>query len=1169
MSCPCQNDINSLNSALDKINSKIISVSGTSIQNYLNFNKIISAQSNISTTSNLNYNTTTINNLNASNIFTCGNNILTINNNTQKISLNGNITSDLFTSYGNANISGNLIINNEANISSLKAYSYYSNYTNTTLPLYGIPQRDYITSNSWNIYSSPNQSYEGVCWSPQLGLFVAVSTNGAGSAVMTSTDGINWTLRTTPANNGWNSVCWSPELGLFAAVAWSGTSQRVMTSPDGITWTLRNTPTSNNFWGICWSSDLKIFCAVSATGTNDRAMISSDGINWTSCTTTNKSWTSICWSPQLKLFCAVALPTSGNDNLIMTSPNGITWTARVSPVNNSWESVCWAPELGLFCAVSGSGTNNQIMTSFDGINWTLRTTPVNNYWLSVTWASEIGLFIAVSINGSGNRIMTSPNGINWTIRTSPINNTWTSVVWAAELGVFCAVSTDAINYVMLSSSMWNYVPNAYGNINNINHFFNVRALNPLGSANVLTYNNNIGINNPYPENANLVVNGNISIGWGTSNTLYTTNTDVPLLTFNGSSLWKMNTKYFGGVNSYGYIQSTYGNTFILSSGTDPYTHLLEYQLGDGTANIGMISYGNTIINNGNITLGNTITLNGNLLIGSNIYDGNLRVLINSTSNIISLFQNNSIEKFEVGNGNANIYGNVFVNGQSNIYSLYSQNFYNSYYGTNILKVGTPQRNYITNNEWLRRTTPNSNSYWGIDWSSQLGLFAAVSIDGTGNRVMTSPDGINWTARTSASDSVWISIHWVSDLSLFIAVGSNACMSSNNGITWTSQTISSGGWRDFAWSPKLKLLVAVANNGTNRCATSPDGINWTIITINVNAWYRIVWSQELGIFVTISEGTTSVTNRIAYSYDGINWNYADAPSLVNWRGLVWASGLGLFISSSNGNVGNEIMTSPDAINWTLRTTISLNALQNLTYSPELNLVLGLSGASVIYSYDGINWDSYNHGSNLDWRNICWSCELGVFVGVNNGATTSQILTSKSMWNYPLSIYLDSYSATSNLNIDDKTLFINSVNNRVGILTSTPAYELEVNGTAGKTGGGTWTAPSDMRIKKNIENANLDICVQNIESLKLKYFKWSNISGYDKDIHSLGWIAQEVKNIYPNSISIVEKYGFSDFHNIDVDLIWKCMYGSIKKLINDKEDLEDRTVYIQNKLKNIIN
>jgi hypothetical protein len=47
---------------------------------------------------------------------------------------------------------------------------------------------------------------------------------------MTSPDGINWTSRTSAVDNDWNSVCWSAELGLFVAVSFTGTGDRVMTS---------------------------------------------------------------------------------------------------------------------------------------------------------------------------------------------------------------------------------------------------------------------------------------------------------------------------------------------------------------------------------------------------------------------------------------------------------------------------------------------------------------------------------------------------------------------------------------------------------------------------------------------------------------------------------------------------------------------------------------------------------------------------------------------------------------------------------------------------------------------------------------------------------------------------------------------------------------------------
>jgi hypothetical protein len=57
--------------------------------------------------------------------------------------------------------------------------------------------------------------------------------------------------------------------------------------------------------------------------------------------------------------------------------------------------------------------------------------------------------------------------------------------------------------------------------------------------------------------------------------------------------------------------------------------------------------------------------------------------------------------------------------------------------------------------WTSRTSAADNEWRGITYGD--GLFVAVSITGTGNRVMTSPDGITWTLGTSAADNSWASV----------------------------------------------------------------------------------------------------------------------------------------------------------------------------------------------------------------------------------------------------------------------------------------------------------------------------------------------------------------------------------------------------------------------------
>ncbi|MDO9542684.1 MAG: hypothetical protein Q7J98_10220, partial [Kiritimatiellia bacterium] len=68
-----------------------------------------------------------------------------------------------------------------------------------------------------------------------------------------------------------------------------------------------------------------------------------------------------------------------------------------------------------------------------------------------------------------------------------------------------------------------------------------------------------------------------------------------------------------------------------------------------------------------------------------------------------------------------------------------------------------------------RTSAADSNWTSVCWSPELGLFCAVANTGTGNRVMTSPDGITWTSRTPAANKMWLSVCWSPERGLFCAV----------------------------------------------------------------------------------------------------------------------------------------------------------------------------------------------------------------------------------------------------------------------------------------------------------------------------------------------------------------------------------------------------------------
>gem|GEM_PF-1427254 len=289
-------------------------------------------------------------------------------------------------------------------------------------------------------------SWNSVCWSPELELFVAVQNNNSSNNVMTSPDGIAWTGRNIGSGR-FHAVAWSPALRRFVIFD-TYKNYYVYTSADGIGWSAASVNTAGLYvTAICWSPEHGIFAAIPGSSTST-ALTSDNATAWTARTLpAQNSWQSVCWAPQVGgtgLF--VAVGQSGSGNRVMTSPDGIVWTLRPSAADLSWRGVCWSPPNGkmdgLFVAVASSGSGNRVMTSPDGMAWTLHPTPADNSWRSVCWASEARLFFAVAESGSGNRAMTSPDGMNWTLLPTPADNNWQSVCWAPERRAFVAVANS-------------------------------------------------------------------------------------------------------------------------------------------------------------------------------------------------------------------------------------------------------------------------------------------------------------------------------------------------------------------------------------------------------------------------------------------------------------------------------------------------------------------------------------------------------------------------------------------------------------------------------------------------------------------------------------------------------------------------------------------------------
>jgi hypothetical protein len=136
-------------------------------------------------------------------------------------------------------------------------------------------------------------------------------------------------------------------------------------------------------------------------------------------------------------------------------------------------------------------------------------------------------------------------------------------------------------------------------------------------------------------------------------------------------------------------------------------------------------------------------------------------------------------------------------------------------------------------------------------------------------------------------------------------------------------------------------------------------------------------------------------------------------------------------------------------------------------------------------------------------------------------------------------------------------------RVGIGIDNPGYELEVNGNAAKPGGGSWLNSSDGRLK-DIKGKYVR-GLEEIADLKpiRFYYKHSNPRRLPADTEYIGFVAQEVQEIFPEAISEGPD-GFLDFnmHPVNVAVI-----NAIKELKAENDTLKVENAMLKKDIEKI--
>jgi hypothetical protein len=139
--------------------------------------------------------------------------------------------------------------------------------------------------------------------------------------------------------------------------------------------------------------------------------------------------------------------------------------------------------------------------------------------------------------------------------------------------------------------------------------------------------------------------------------------------------------------------------------------------------------------------------------------------------------------------------------------------------------------------------------------------------------------------------------------------------------------------------------------------------------------------------------------------------------------------------------------------------------------------------------------------------------------------------------------------------------------VGIGTKSPEYNLDVRGSIYSSLGGytqtgltTWSIASDRRIKENIVKASYEKCLDNVKNIELYNFNFKDDCVNTNDKHQLGFIAQEVQQVYPKAVEVNKMIlntneTIDDLLSLNTTQIDYTLYGAVKNLIEKIEDIDN--------------
>ena len=386
----------------------------------------------------------------------------------------------------------------------------------------------------------------------------------------------------------------------------------------------------------------------------------------------------------------------------------------------------------------------------------------------------------------------------------------------------------------------------------------------------------------------------------------------------------------------------------------------------------------------------------------------------------------------------------------------------------------------------------------------------------------------------------------------------------------------GGWRIVRYLPPTSTTAWYPIND-NLIGTTLSGISysytnyWTVpfgtfdefvfATLNMNYWLHCTkttayasYSNTAANIIKSSFSSTPYTalwyNRgsgnpedplISIQNYGTQIVYAENGANSNPKDMIPLDG-GMCVLVRDSTASTLIPSTTYTLNFPVPTLTNINTINNVVLEGQYDITINNNSSSIV-SKTG------KHVPKLA------SPISASTIGINYNVLKPVIDPVGAQWTY----------SSSNTNVYHM--------GSVGIGTTNPEYQLDVSGTIYSSSGGytsstltKWSVLSDRRIKENIVKASYDKCLDNVKNIELYNFNFKDNCVNTNDRRQLGFIAQEVQQVYPKAVEVSNmimnlEQKIDDLLTLNITQIDYTLYGAVKSLIEKIENIKIKMEHIK--------